>query len=482
MGRSTKSILASAAALLLASGLVGPAPVVGQDGPAKADGAGIAVSGDPAAGDTAEKPAAGTERSPRRQRALQPGSTLPPKHLKRVGDHWTPYDPPDPESFPPDASLHIIVPGDTLWDLADLAFGNPYLWPQIWNENRYILDSHWIYPGDPLLLPARPTVVSEVVPQGQAGAPPTAEAAPPEPSPEPVQEPLTAEAPAAETPAAETPAAPAEIPKAPTEAHAPRTVPKIVPLADDSDIRCSGYIAQHDEKPDYFIANQEEEGKVGLTEGDIIYLNRGRDNGHVEPGTQYSIVVREGDVTHPVTHNRVGIYYSRIGTVTVLAAQDRTAIGEISMACDMILTGYDLVPLRVIKQPARKTPPFSRLNIASSGKATGYIVHVKDAIGRVGAGHIVDVDLGYDDGLAPGDYLTVFIPNQPYDKYRKVGYDYQWGNERYQTPALRVDHHNAYPNKVVGQLVILTTEKHTATAKVLNSAREIFVGNQVEVE
>ncbi|HEX9427905.1 MAG TPA: hypothetical protein VGA64_08960, partial [Candidatus Polarisedimenticolia bacterium] len=64
--------------------------------------------------------------------------------MKKVGDHWTPYDPPDPESFAPGATLHIIVPGDTLWDLADLAFGNPYLWPQIWNENRYILDSHWI--------------------------------------------------------------------------------------------------------------------------------------------------------------------------------------------------------------------------------------------------------------------------------------------------------------------------------------------------
>src|SRR5207245_10365560 len=166
-------------------------------------------------------------------RALNHGTTAPPKNLNRVGDHWTPYTPPDPESFGAGATLHIIVPGDTLWDLADLAFGNPYLWPQIWDQNRYILDSHWIYPGDPLLLPPRPTVVSEVVPQGPEGAPQTAPATPPEPAPAPA-EPLTATAPL--------PEAPAPAPKAtgrgsravgrpPEGSHAARTVPKLVPLA-----------------------------------------------------------------------------------------------------------------------------------------------------------------------------------------------------------------------------------------------------------
>src|SRR5262245_33558923 len=41
--------------------------------------------------------------------------TAPPKNLRKVGDHWTPWSPPDPESFPAGATVHIIVPGDTLW-------------------------------------------------------------------------------------------------------------------------------------------------------------------------------------------------------------------------------------------------------------------------------------------------------------------------------------------------------------------------------
>src|SRR5690606_38584371 len=66
----------------------------------------------------------------------------PPKHLKLVGDHWTAWDP--PSEFPEGTKVHIVVAGDTLWDLAAAHLGNPYLWPQIWEKNPYVLDAHWI--------------------------------------------------------------------------------------------------------------------------------------------------------------------------------------------------------------------------------------------------------------------------------------------------------------------------------------------------
>src|SRR5207249_5855524 len=89
------------------------------------------------------------------------------------------------------------------------------------------------------------------------------------------------------------------------------------------------------------ISNQVEEAKFGLTEGDILYLNRGKSNGHVEPGTEYSAIEREGEVRHPITHKFLGYYYRRLGTVKVLAAQETTAIATISMACYEIRTGQD---------------------------------------------------------------------------------------------------------------------------------------------
>src|SRR5262245_40834939 len=192
MPTSMKSFLA-VAALAFACSLVGPRPMVAQDEQGKAESA---AATQPAAGTpvaepapvgttetqprTSEPPTAESIRERARQAAIQDqqSPTAPPRNLRKVGDHWTPYNPPDPESFPPDATLHIIVKGETLWGLADLSYNDPYLWPQLWDQNRYITDSHWIYPGDPLLVPPRPRVVtptgsgvpSEIVPPGQEGA------------------------------------------------------------------------------------------------------------------------------------------------------------------------------------------------------------------------------------------------------------------------------------------------------------------------
>jgi hypothetical protein len=100
---------------------------------------------------------------------------------------------------------------------------------------------------------------------------------------------------------------------------------------------------------------------------------------------------------------------------------------------------------------------------------------------RVGTGYLVDIDLGYEDGLKPGDFLKIYLPPEPYDKYRRVKYDYQWNNRRFKSLDERRDNRNLPPAKIIGQIVVLTTERHTATAKVIYAVREITVGTQVEL-
>src|SRR5438270_126371 len=102
---------------------------------------------------TAKKKEAAPAEKPAKTAAKAPAkSTHPPRELHKVRDHWTPYNPPDPASYPAGAKTYTIKPGDTLWALGKQFYNNAYLWPQIWEANTWITDAHWIYPGDVLLI------------------------------------------------------------------------------------------------------------------------------------------------------------------------------------------------------------------------------------------------------------------------------------------------------------------------------------------
>ena len=98
---------------------------------------------------------------PRGSPGIDPCRQRPPAPAASSGDlqtgpatipqHWSRYK--YPETIPDGATYYIIERGDTLWDLSAKFLGNPFLWPQIWDQNRYITDAHWIYPGDPLIMP-----------------------------------------------------------------------------------------------------------------------------------------------------------------------------------------------------------------------------------------------------------------------------------------------------------------------------------------
>jgi hypothetical protein len=47
---------------------------------------------------------------------------------------------------------HVVVKGDTLWDISALFLDQPWLWPKFWRLNPEVNNPHLIYPGDILKL------------------------------------------------------------------------------------------------------------------------------------------------------------------------------------------------------------------------------------------------------------------------------------------------------------------------------------------
>jgi len=350
----------------------------------------------------------------------------PPSNLKLVGDHWTPWNPPEPGP-----SDYIIQKGDTLWDLAGQWLGDPYLWPQIWDKNRYILDSHWIYPGDPLVVPGKPTVVPP-------GGPPPAEGE----EGEVVEEPPAEEV---------------------EEAEAEELPPPLVPVGDPFDVDCSGYISTDHQYSELWVAGRDTE-REHVAQGNVIYLSKGRNQG-IAPGSEWRVIRKARDVHHPVTGDTLGAFIVRLGKVRVLAVQDNTSTALITDSCSDVHMSDELVTWVEIPIPARSyMPPFDRYDVTPSGGPEGYVVAFKDddnslgwdrrgdmGVNVVGTGHVIYVDLGDEAGIEPGDVMTIFRPQ------------------------------GDLPRMNLGQTVVLTVEDGTSTTKVSYSVQEIHPGDRVEL-
>ena len=359
----------------------------------------------------------------------------PPQDLHLVDGHWTAWNPPQP---PAGSQVHVIERGDTLWDLAARFHGDPYLWPQIWERNQYILDAHWIYPGDPLVLGPEVAPVDTLAEGGGE-----------EPLPEDEGTPdgnvLTSEQAAGDP----------------------------VPLGGESDIYCAGFIGDLDEKFEHTIIGSEYEaispdldllpsygfrGKYGrpgtakynLSTGDIVYLDGGRARG-MSPGTLFTVIEPQRQVVHPITRQVVGRFYHYLGRIRVLSVQEETAIGEIVHSCDPILVGQQLRTFQPEPVPLGRLGALRPINYPEPEedlRDNPVILFTQDNLVSIAEDHVVYIDRGEDAEVTPGDMYTIYRKNR-----------------------------EGLPPVVIGELAVLAVHKSSSLAKVIESRYAVFVGD-----
>lgn len=83
-------------------------------------------------------------------------------------------------------ATHTVVDGDTLWDLANRYYSDPFDWRVIWNANQGAIDNpNLILPGQVLTIPgvaAEPAPITDVIVEEAAPPPPMAPAPAAEPA------------------------------------------------------------------------------------------------------------------------------------------------------------------------------------------------------------------------------------------------------------------------------------------------------------
>jgi hypothetical protein len=367
---------------------------------------------------TPEKPAQSAQAEPEKKGELPP----PLEAEMVVAEHWTKNDA-YPRSIAKGARVHIVEKGDTLWDLAARYLGNPFLWPQIWDANKYIPNAHWIYPGDPIVITGMEPVSEEQI--AKEVETPT--------------EPEATEAPSAET--------------------APEKV--TYPIALDVDLYCSGYITNNLQAlPMRIVGNEESTEKVGLATNDIVYLNQGEAEG-ISPGDEFTIIHKVRSINHPISLKNLGEYVTQTGRLKVVATQEHTSTAQITYACDATRVEDVLIPFEPKEVPVfTEMPPVDRYS-SEGPNAKGYVVFAKDDLGAIGQGHELQIDLGSKDGVLVGTRLVLYRHHK--SDYEKVGFSQD------------------LPRQVLGEMVVFNVQDNTATGRIIQSFNYVTVGDQVEV-
>jgi hypothetical protein len=382
--------------------------------------------------------------------SAQRQSSQPPRDLHRVGDHWTAYNPPDPATYPAGARTHEIKSGDTLWQLAQQYYSNAYLWPQLWESNTWITDAHWIYPGDVLLVGGEGTAAADgtTTTTGEEGGA------------------LTTVTPRGTgTTMAEGENAFNATQTDDGFAVARMAVPNNpIAIGTEADIFCYGYIGDPNEAmPNYVQSHEDVEVKYLLrakpemsaaaAPGDLVYISGGAATGLVA-GETYIAVQPEELVTHPATGDVLGRQYNYVGQIRILCTDTEPGLSRaiVLEACREIAVGARLKPMPQLPIPIARVPELPAWCDPPTSRSNGYIVDSREWNLGLVEGVLVQIDLGSDNQIEPGDFLTVYRASPRSDQ----------------------------PRMVLGELGVLTTQAKTATAVIVRARREMLVGDRVE--
>ncbi len=223
----------------------------------------------------------------------------------------------------------------------------------------------------------------------------------------------------------------------------------IHPLITESDLYCSFFILEDEEKPDIKIVGAERGDEVVLLrEQDIFYINKGNESG-IEPGQIFLILEMGPKIKSPIGRKKYGQLALKRGRAEIVAVASNRASARLDKACGQVTAGQFLVPFEERTGLVGKDLGYEDISFEEEGTG-GLIVYLQNDWGQIGTGNWALIDLGAEDGFQFGHQLI----------------------------AYRVTKEAISP-KILGSLIVIDTRTKTSTVKVLSCRDALRVGDRV---
>lgn len=279
-------------------------------------------------------------------------------------------------------------------------------------------------------------------------------------------------------------------------------------VAERNNLYCAGYVQSSEINTERrLVGAVEEQDGFLFSQNNEVYINAGANRG-VREGEVFSIIRPKGQVkTRWTSKGSLGQYVQEVGTVEVIRVKSEYSVARVKSSCDAMLLG-DLVHVYQERTSPKYVERAALDRFADpSGKARGRLFMARDSQEMITRDQIVYVDLGADDNVRAGDYLTIFRPlgkgnilhGPPESQSARVeGFQsltYKGGRFSNQTGRKKgenargavqttPDAKKGRPEirKVVGEAVVLNVKEKTATVVITRTAQEIHTGDWVEIQ
>lgn len=280
-------------------------------------------------------------------------------------------------AFLPNApDQHVVVRGDTLWDISGHFLQHPWCWPEVWGMNREeIHNPHWIYPGQIVYFdraagrlrlgkPVGESSAAAADGRGDASGVPTVKLAP----------------------------------QLRTEGLGQDAVPSIPSQAIEPFLSQPLVISEGELKDaPRIVATQE--GRVNIGKDDKAYVR-----GDIKTGTSFQVFRAGKPLNDPATGSILGYEAAYLGTIKLERAArtpDEAHAFKVVSAKEEMGVGDRLLPV----------PPTPIINYVPHPPETqidARVVSIYGGVTHAGQNQIVSVNRGRKDGIDIGTVLELY--------------------------------------------------------------------------